>query len=76
MSLQMQTLIKFQQEIPVVDTFRKTIVKSKMNNKSVLKITYQKVKSFFWNLSTLHWCDEFKDIKIDLIEFDYKKNKL
>jgi hypothetical protein len=52
----------------------KTIPTNK-KKKSPLKITYIKVKVFFWNLSPIHWYDNFKDIHIDMNEFISPKNK-
>lgn len=48
---------------------------SKISKKkrSFFKVIYIKVKIFFWNLSPLHWFDEFNTIHIDMNEFITKK---
>jgi hypothetical protein len=49
------------------------IKKSEKKKKTLLKITIVKIRLFFWNLSPLHWYDDFKTMKIDLNEFVCKK---
>jgi hypothetical protein len=41
--------------------------------KSPVKIAFIKIKLFFWNLSPLHWYDDFKDLDVTLEEFACKK---
>ena len=41
--------------------------------KSLVKIAVIKIKLFFWNLSPLHWYDNFKDLDVTLEEFTCKK---
>ena len=53
-------------------SIKATIISVK-KRKTWLQIAYIKVKIFFWNLSPFHWYDGFKEIKIDLSEFEYKK---
>jgi hypothetical protein len=42
---------------------------TKKKKKSAIKITYTKLKIFFWNLSPIHWYDTFKEIHVDMNEF-------
>ena len=37
--------------------------------KNILQITHLKVRLFFWNLSPMHWYDNFGTIHIDMNEF-------
>lgn len=55
-------------------SIKATIISVK-KRKTWLQIAYIKVKIFFWNLSPFHWYDGFKEIKIDLSEFECKKKK-
>jgi hypothetical protein len=41
--------------------------------KSLFVVLKIKVKVFFWNLSPIHWFEDFKDIKITMEEFECKK---
>ncbi len=41
--------------------------------KTMLRITAVRVKLFFWNLSPLHWYDDFKVMQINMDEFICKK---
>jgi hypothetical protein len=47
--------------------------KSIKKKKSIFKTAFIKVKVVIWNLSPLHWYDEFKDINVNLEEFANKK---
>jgi hypothetical protein len=50
-------------------------IPTRKKKKPVLKVTYIKVKLFFWNLSPIHWYDTFKEIHVDMNEFISPKNK-
>ena len=76
MILQTHSLKSFQNDISLIETIKEKVDSSKKNKKSFLKITYINAKVFFWNLSPMHWYDSFNEIKIDLNEFECKKNKL
>lgn len=58
------------QQTPAVEIVKEIAVKKK---KTLLRITVTKVKLFFWNLSPLHWFDDFKLMKINMDEFMCKK---
>jgi hypothetical protein len=58
------------QEIPAVEIVKDIPVKKK---KTPVRITLIKLKLFFWNMSPLHWYDDFKVMKINLDEFMCKK---
>lgn len=47
--------------------------KSIKKKKSIFKIAFIKVKVIIWNLSPLHWFDDFKEINVNLEEFANKK---
>ncbi len=51
------------------------LTKISKKKRTLAKTAYLKVKIFFWNLSPLHWYDDFKTIHIDMNEFISKKNK-
>ena len=79
MTLQTHSLKGFQKNILPVEIVKETVANSTKKKKTFLKVTHIKLKLFFWNLSPLHWYDGFKEIKIDLVEFECKKiskNKL
>jgi len=79
MILHTHSINSFQEDISSVELIKETVSNSTKKKKTFLEITYIKVKLFFWNMSPLHWYDGFKEIKVDLIEFECKKpinNKL
>ena len=47
--------------------------KSIKKKKSIFKIAFIKIKVIIWNLSPLHWYDDFKEIDVSLEEFANKK---
>jgi hypothetical protein len=61
------------QQTPIVEIVKDTPAKKK---KTLVRITVIKVKLFFWNLSPLHWYDDFKVMKINMDEFICKKTTL
>lgn len=75
MVLHTHSLKGFQEDISLVDIIKDTDNNSTKKKKTFLKITYIKIKVFFWNLSPLHWYDGFKEIKIDMTEFECKKTE-
>jgi hypothetical protein len=58
---QQTSAIEFVKEIPT------------KKKRGVFTITVVRVKLFFWNLSPLHWYDDFKVIDINMDEFICKK---
>jgi hypothetical protein len=66
----LRSLDAVSQQTPAVEIVKETAVKKK---RTALKVTVIKVKLFFWNLSPLHWYDDFKVMKINLDEFMCKK---
>ena len=74
MVLHKNSLTSLQEDISSVETKKETVSDSK-KKKSLLRITFIKVKIFFWHLSPIHWYDGFKEIKIDLSEFECKQTK-
>jgi hypothetical protein len=66
----LRSLDAVSQQTPAVEIVKDLPVKKK---KTLLRITLIKVKLFFWNLSPLHWYDDFKIMKITLDEFTCKK---
>ncbi len=73
MVLHTHSLNGFQEDISSAEMIKETVSNSTKKKKTFLKITYIKVKVFFWNLSPIHWYDGFKEIKIDMSEFECKK---
>ena len=73
MVLHTHSLNSFQEDISSEKIIKETVGQSTKKKKTFLKITYIKVKLFFWNLSPLHWYDGFREIKIDMSEFECKK---
>jgi hypothetical protein len=61
-----------QQALPAIECKEILIHKKKAARRDMT----MKVKSFFRNLSPLHWYDEFKDIKIDMNEFAAQKKNI
>ncbi len=51
------------------------LTKISKKKKTLAKTAYLKAKIFFWNLSPLHWYEDFKTIHINMNEFISKKNK-
>lgn len=51
------------------------IARQQRKRKSVIRVYYIKMKIFIWNLSPLHWYDEFKEIQINMDEFACKKQQ-
>jgi hypothetical protein len=67
------------EDFKTANTFA-TIIKEATTNsvkrkKTTLQVAHIKVRLFFWNLSPIHWYDNFKDIHIDMNEFISPKNK-
>ena len=75
MVLHPHSLKGFQKDFSPLEIIKETDNNSTKKKKTFLKITYIKIKVFFWNLSPFHWYDGFKEIKIDLSEFECKKTK-
>lgn len=73
MSTQLTTIKNFEtvdQQTATVETVKATTVKKKRTS---LRVTVVKIKLFFWNLSPLHWYDDFKVMKFTMDEFMPKK---
>ncbi len=51
------------------------IAKQIKKRKSVVRVCYTKMKIFIWNLSPLHWYNDFKEINISMNEFVSPKPK-
>jgi hypothetical protein len=66
----LRSLDAVSQQTPAVEIVKDIPVKKK---KTLVRITLIKVKLFFWNLSPLHWYDDFKLMKINMDEFTCKK---
>jgi hypothetical protein len=66
----LRSLDAVSQQTPAVEIVKDIPVKKK---KTLLRVTLIKVKLFFWNLSPLHWYDDFKGMKINMDEFICKK---
>ena len=75
MVLHTNSLKGFQKDISPVEMIKETVNNSTKKKKTFLKITYIKIKVFFWNLSPFHWYDGFKEIHVDMNEFTSPKNK-
>ena len=75
MVLHTNSLKGFQKDISPVEMIKETVNNSTKKKKTFLKITYIKIKVFFWNLSPFHWYDGFKEIRVDMNEFTSPKNK-
>lgn len=73
---QTHSINPFQQDINAVETIKKSVCISSNKDKTLLKISYLKVKLFFWNLSPNHWFDDMKNIEITLEEFECEKRKI
>jgi hypothetical protein len=66
----LRSLDAVSQQTPAVEFVKEIATKKK---KWVFKITVVRVKLFFWNLSPLHWYDDFKMMDINMDEFSCKK---
>jgi hypothetical protein len=66
----LRSLDAVSQQTPAVEFVKEIATKKK---KGVFKITVVRVKLFFWNLSPLHWYDDFKEMNINMDEFICKK---
>jgi hypothetical protein len=66
----LRSLDAVSQQTPAVEFVKEIATKKK---KWVFKITVVRVKLFFWNLSPLHWYDDFKMMDISMDEFSCKK---
>ena len=64
-----------QNSIANSNTIEASFERTKKRRKTLLRITYVRVKVFIWNLSPLHWYDGMKDIKIHLDQFETKTIK-
>ena len=73
MILHLNTTKEFKTTNALDTASTKATIVSVKKKKTWLQVAYIKVKIFFWNLSPFHWYDGFKEIKIDLSEFEYKK---